>query len=92
MKKPIKLRLTKIAAKTCEGYFSHCGCLVATSLKRRFPGVTVDVGGLSITLGGEGYRLSGADASRVNKAYDRGASQPISLDKFKPFTIELFPL
>lgn len=92
MNKTIKLRLTKIAAKTCDVYCSNYGCLLATSLIRRFPGTTVVARDASVTIDKLHYRLSKADSDKVFLAYDRGCSQPISVDKFQPFTIELIPV
>ena len=92
MNKTIKLRLTKIAAKTCDVYCSNYGCLLATSLKRRFPGVSVFARDDSARVGKQEYRLSKDDSDKVFEAYNQGVLQPILLDKFKPFTIELIPV
>lgn len=85
----IKQLVTKEDAANCDHYFNNSCCLLATALKRSFPGERIDVSGYTMTIGNRDYEMSILDAERVCKAYDEGCRQPITLDKFEPFTVDL---
>jgi hypothetical protein len=80
----IKIRITKIARRTCGYYLSRCNCLLATALKRKG---FEDVGALyqSVRINGWDYGFSIINARRIHHAYFKPKSA------FKPFTVVLTP-
>lgn len=87
----MKIKITKEDAGKADCYYSNCSCLLATALKRLFPGSVVCAGGESVLVDHENFLMSGRDSRKFLVAYQRGAgcNDPVTLPTFKPFTVEL---
>ena len=94
----MKLKITKIAARTCAPYNDQQNCLACTAAKRQFKTKRVFAGATNIEINGKWYTMTLADGDKVFKSYNLilGAASDTERFKirpdFKPFTVELTPL
>jgi len=87
----LKLKITKIAARTCAGYGSNKNCLAATAAKRQFETGNVQARGSSITIDGKLFWFSWSDGDKLFNAYGPYFMRRIVRADFEPFVISLTP-
>lgn len=88
--KSLKVRVTKVARKTCNEFLHHTECLICTAVKRKFPGAKTYAmfSSVDIVMPGEdtATRYLISKPQRVSDSYD------VPTAAFKPFDVTLAPV
>lgn len=97
MKKRIKLKITKIAAKLCGDYTDIRKCLIATAAKRQFKTGSVTCAPGYIRIDRTGYVFGRTVEDKLLRCYVRRTTEedfePSKIRQdFRPFNIILTPL